>query len=424
MSKKTEHLKESKVFCMAPWVHTHIWPNGDVYPCCMSDTNLPITNYKTDGDLKTVWNSDGYKKLRENMLTGKESVECNRCYEQEQHGKYNLRMQLNNEFAHRYDLVENTIDDGQLDQLELLYLDIRFSNICNLMCRTCGPDLSSQWGAVVAAKYPERKQPALIRIESSSKNKEFWDDLSQYIENVERIYFAGGEPLLMQEHYNVLEYLMEHKKYNINIYYNTNFSTLNYKNTSVLDYWKDFRNIVVCASLDGSHEKGELIRKGLDWDTVIENRKRMIEECPHVRFILAPTISVFNADHVLDFYEEWVELGLVKKYDIQFNVLLFPSAYRIELLPDDIKSKIVTRIDKIIEDTYNDPEALVSGHLHHRSSAFVSEIQQFKNALLNITDESTREEHLRDFNRRVEELDHDRNESTWEIFPNLHSLKR
>lgn len=424
MSDKPNHLKDNKVFCMAPWVHTHIWPNGDVYPCCMSDTNMPVANYKQDGDLKISWNSEKYKELRANMLAGKESKECNRCYEQEQYGKYNLRMQLNDDFAHRYDLVEQTQPDGHLDNLELLYLDIRFSNICNLMCRTCGPDLSSQWGVAVAAKYPDRKQPALIRIESSSKNREFWDDLSQYIENVERIYFAGGEPLLMQEHYNMLNYLTEREKFNIKIYYNTNFSTLDYKNISVLDYWKKFNQIVVCASLDGSHEKGELIRKGLEWDKVIENRKRMIEECPHVRFILAPTVSVFNADHVLDFYEEWLELGLVEKYDIQFNVLLFPNAYRIELLPDDVKSRIVDRIDRMIEDAYNDKTVCFRGILSHAAAAFVSEIKQFKNALLNITDNETREEYLRDFNRRTEELDSDRNESTWDIFPDLVSLKR
>ena len=418
MSDKDFNLSKSKTFCMAPWVHTHIWPNGNVYPCCMSEPSLTLTNYKTENDLKSVWNSEKYKKLRYNMLNNIESHECNRCYEQETHGKYNLRKQLNEEFKHRYDLVEETKEDGSLDTLELGYLDIRFSNVCNLSCRTCGPELSSSWGLEYNLKHPDNKKPALIRIESSSKNKDFWNDLSQYIGKVERIYFAGGEPLLMQEHYNILEYLIEREMFDIKIYYNTNFSTLDYKNTTVLEYWKKFNNIVVCASLDGSYEKGEFIRKGLDWNQVVENRKRMIEECPHVRMILAPTVSVFNANHILDFYQEWVNLGLIKKYDIQFNVLLFPHSYRCELLPYDLRMEIVNQINSYVKEA-------MFGDIHDSiRRSFVREIKQFKNALLvDVTDEY-REPLLIDFNNRVNELDHDRNESTFDTFPHLIDLKR
>jgi len=423
MENKTHHLTESKIFCMAPWVHTHIWPNGDVYPCCMADTHRPVANYKTEGDLKSVWNSEKYKSLRKNMINGVESSECNKCYEQEKHGKYNLRKQLTDEYAHLYDVVTQTQENGYLDSLELRYLDIRFSNICNLTCRTCGPDLSSSWGVERAAKFPEMKIPSFVRIESSSKNKEFWDDLSQYIEKVDRIYFAGGEPLLMQEHYNILEYLIKREQFDIKIYYNTNFSTFDFKGTSILEYWKKFNKIVVCASLDGSYEKGEFIRKGLKWDTVVENRIRMKEECPNVRFILAPTVSVFNADHVLDFYNEWLELGLVDEYDIQFNVLLFPDAYRIALLPDDIKTKIVNQIDGIIEKT-DIALTLPNSKRHSIVTQFVSEIQQFKNALLSKIDKNDQERLIIELNNRINELDTDRNESTWDMFPDLISLKR
>ena len=423
MTNKSYHLTESKTFCMAPWVHTHIWPNGDVYPCCMSETDKPVANYKTLGDLKSVWNSEKYKSLRKNMINDTESTECSRCYEQEKHGKYNLRKQLTDEYGHLYDLVSETQEDGHLETLKLHYLDIRFSNICNLTCRTCGPDLSSSWGLARATKFPEQNIPAFIRIESSSKNKEFWDDLSQYIEHVDRIYFAGGEPLLMQEHYNMLDYLVERELFDIKIYYNTNFSTLDFKGASVLEYWKKFNKIVVCASLDGSHEQGEFIRKGLEWDKVVENRIRMKEECPNVRFILAPTISVFNADHVLDFYNEWVKMGLVEEYDIQFNVLLFPPAYRIALLPDDIKASVVNKIDSIVKKANDRPEQETT---KKRSivNQFLSEIQQFKNALLIKLDDEEREKLLIDLNNRINELDTDRNESTWETFPNLITMRK
>lgn len=419
MFDKQYHLETSKVFCMAPWVHTHIWPNGDVFPCCLAESQLPLTNYKKEGDLKTVWNSDAYKQLRKNMLSGKESPECVRCYEHENRGKVNLRNQLNSDYSRRFDLVEKTKDDGHLEEIEILYLDIRFSNICNLSCRTCGPDLSSQWASIHAAKYPSlAKNSAIIRIESDSKAKHFWDDLSQYIEKVDRIYFAGGEPLLMQEHYNLLNYLIDRSKVDIAIYYNTNFTTFDFKGDSVIEYWKKFSNVVVCASLDDSGERGEFIRKGLVWDQIVENRKRMIAECPNVKFMVAPTLSVFNADHVLDFYEEWVNLGLLQKYYMQFNVLLYPKAYRVELLPAEVKASISQKIDTLVENARSDPNPNVM------VDRFITDITQFKNALLAEVDSTQKEELLLELNNRITELDTDRNESTWDLIPAIYPLKR
>jgi radical SAM protein with 4Fe4S-binding SPASM domain len=402
---------------MAPWVHTHIWPNGDVYPCCMVPGEFPVANYKELGDLKLAWNSEKYKDLRVNMLNDVKSSACTRCYTQEKHGKHSLRKRLSKEYANQYDLVGETEKDGHLEKLDLRYLDIRFSNICNFTCRTCGPELSSSWAAHRASKYPESKLPTIIRIESSSKNKEFWDDLSQYIDNVDRIYFAGGEPLLTKEHYDILDYLIEREKFNITIHYNTNFSTFDYKGRSVLDYWKKFKNIAVGASLDGSYEKGELIRKGTEWDKIVENRKLMIEECPNVRFFLAPTVSVFNADHVLDFYNEWLELGLIKEYMIQFNVLLHPECYSITLLPDEIKTPIVEKIDDLLQQS-NDIQN--NGIVN----SFRTDIQHFRSALLDKIDDNTKESLLIELNRRINELDAERNESTWAVFPNLISMRR
>ena len=27
-------LKESKTFCIYPWIHLHAYPTGEAYPCC------------------------------------------------------------------------------------------------------------------------------------------------------------------------------------------------------------------------------------------------------------------------------------------------------------------------------------------------------------------------------------------------------
>lgn len=48
--KKYSKLYNSKVFCMMPWIHTHVWPSGNAFPCCMSDITVVYGNLP-----KHVW---------------------------------------------------------------------------------------------------------------------------------------------------------------------------------------------------------------------------------------------------------------------------------------------------------------------------------------------------------------------------------
>ena len=67
-------LNESKVFCMMPWVHTHVWPSGNAFPCCMSDSTVEYGNLN-DNTLYEIWNNEKYRQLRQNMLNDEETKE-------------------------------------------------------------------------------------------------------------------------------------------------------------------------------------------------------------------------------------------------------------------------------------------------------------------------------------------------------------
>ena len=55
-----------------------------------------------------------------------------------------------------------------------------------------------------------------------------------------------------------------------------------------------------------------LQRSGLNWENVVSNRKRMLEVCPNVDFMVTPTISILNVFHLTEFHKEWVLMGLDK----------------------------------------------------------------------------------------------------------------
>ena len=141
-----EHLlTESKVFCMFPWLHLNATPRGDIYPCCSNDYSAPLANTR-DMSLEQAFNSDYMKQLRLNMLNGEKSDICNFCYSHEKASPHSFRTYSMDNFADHFEEVMGmTHEDGTVDEFKMRYFDIRFSNICNFKCRTCGTEFSSQW---------------------------------------------------------------------------------------------------------------------------------------------------------------------------------------------------------------------------------------------------------------------------------------
>jgi len=168
-------------------------------------------------------------------------------------------------------------------------------------------------------------------------------------EHVEQFYFAGGEPIIMEEHYRILKELDKRKMYHVRLIYNTNFSKTKFKDIDVFELWNKFDSVSVGASLDAEGPRAELMRKGTKWEETLANRKRMMEVCPKVDFYISSTVGILNALHVCDFHKHWVELGLIKPQDFNFNLLQYPYAQRIDLLPYSFKQKVKEKFEKHIE---------------------------------------------------------------------------
>ncbi len=339
-----QRLTASKTFCMLPWMHMHAFPDGRAYPCCLSDYWHPVGDLRKH-TMKEVWNQDPYKQMRVNMLQDKPCKECTKCYEQEEHGAFSMRYDANRNYGHHIAEVDATQEDGTHPEFKIRYWDVRFSNLCNFRCRSCGPIFSSNWYNDHVKLYntkPDVLGRPMERIEYTAGNEDgMLEQMEEHIPYLEQVYFAGGEPLIMKEHYYLLEKLIEYGKTDVRIQYNTNFSELRYKDKHVFDYWKHFKNVSVGASLDASGARAELMRKGTDWQQTVDNRRRMMDEVPHVDFYVSSTISSMNALHVLDFHKEWTELGLIKAKDWNVNICQGPDWYRADIFPDWFKQEVI-----------------------------------------------------------------------------------
>ena len=345
-------LKESKRFCMLPWTHLHSWPDGRVLPCCMAPMGEILGNLK-DESFEQIWNSEKLKKMRVAMINDKPTKECTRCYSMEASGLNTTRTWANEAFENHFDKIGTTQEDGTVEKINLPYIDFRFSNLCNFKCRTCGPDLSSSWYEDNVKLYGPLKQPKIIRPYKDEET--FWQKVEPYMEGLEEIYFAGGEPLIMEEHYRILKKLDERKMYHVRLKYNTNFSQMTFKKLDVMEIWNRFESVKIGASLDGMGKRGEYLRKGQSWEQVEDNRKRMFEVCPDVYVFLATCLNVYNSFHVPDFHHEWIQKGWVDAVGGSLiNPLFVPEELSIQVLPLEIKKRLEERYVKEQEwfDTY------------------------------------------------------------------------
>jgi radical SAM protein with 4Fe4S-binding SPASM domain len=362
---KQQKFDTGKHFCVLPWIHMHVWANGNTYPCCLSTYEYKVGN-TNEKSFKELWNSEKMCDMRKNMLDDKPTEGCKKCYDIEENNGVSMRMNTNKSFSHHIERKELTNRDGSVDDVFMSYMDIRFSNICNFKCRSCGPEFSSLWydDAIAQGRWSS-KESKIFRVKDTIT--ELWDDMNQWIDTVEQIYFAGGEPLIMDEHYKILEHLIEIGRTDINISYNTNLSKLKYKSKDVIELWKKFEHITVGASLDDSGERAEVMRSGTIWKDIISNRKRIIEEVPHVKFRLTPTVSVFNVQHCIDFFDEWIYNNLVDPSMISINILTHPDFLSAQILPKHIRELTQNKIREFLKrhnmknnDNYSDFNSLLT----------------------------------------------------------------
>lgn len=397
-------LKDSKTFCIYPWIHLHAYPTGEAYPCCHAEMGVGQVGNCKKNTLAEIWQDQPMQSLRADMLSETPNAACGRCYEQEAAGFFSGRKSANKHHGHQIKKLD-------ANPFEITYWDVRFSNLCNLSCRSCGHIFSSSWyqdqAKLAGGDWKARNK---VLNYAGRTETDMWSQLEPHLDYVEQIYFAGGEPLLMEEHYRILDELVKRKRFDVRLIYNTNFTHTDLKGRSVFEYWKQFKSVAVGASLDDSGARGEYIRKGTDWNVVEQNRKDMLAICPGVDFYISPTLSIFNAWHLPDFHRSWVEKGLIRAQDLNVNILQDPQHYRIDIAPIKYKQLLRVKFQEHIEwlKTQGDP-------LGRATQGFESAV-----TFMMATDNTSM---IDTFWRKTQQLDSIRKENILDVIPELKALK-
>ena len=262
----------TKTFCPVPWNFQAIQNNGAVRVCCqMNVTPGRGTLKRSDGvpynagtdDLTAARNADLIKDVRATMLRGEWPVDCARCKREEESGMRSRRIweteawDMDPEYISQYTDIDGTIDT---DELPLVYYDLRFGNLCNLACRMCGPEDSNTWykdwveigkgnswkdthGEVVLTK--NNKGRWVTDAYNWHGSEKFWEQLESNLQNIQMVYVAGGEPLLIDRHYEFLQKCIDSDvAKNITIEYNTNLTNVQER---AKDLWRHFKKVRIGA---------------------------------------------------------------------------------------------------------------------------------------------------------------------------------
>ena len=426
--KKKEY---NKTFCMAPWTHMNIGPNGDVYPCCLmpicdveksateneSIPTLEAVASECAGDsrdfkmgslmnesLREIWNGEKMRELRRNMIAGKECSYCTACYKEEEIGRGSARQNFNNIYSKHHKYVKETKEDGTFERFNVVYWDFRLNNICNFKCRMCGPGYSSAWEQEMRKEFNIPGEYPKLDLDM------IYQDIEPLYDIVEEVYFAGGEPLISDHHYKILNKLIQkHRNRSVRISYNTNFSTLKYKDNDVLELWKRFPNLHISISFDGTGKRGELIRKGFDWQKFLDNFKMFRNVFPNKSVSVNCVVQAMNCFHVMDAQKELYLRGVINSWDdFSLCILHNPEILSVLILDAELRKLLGEKIKYHIQNYLVPAKAQKS-------------IKQYMSILKLLSTE--KKDHLiPSFRSYMSALDTIRNENSLEVFPELERI--
>jgi len=363
-------IRNNKTFCTAPWMHLHIINDGRAYPCCNTD----VSDENSVGNIKNqsifeVMNSPKMKDMRRGMVNNEPlPSSCERCTGREAAGFVSMRKGMNDDWYSKVeDLVNKTNPDGSIGELRLLYWDIRFSNYCNLSCRTCSPIFSTSWAKdyVRLRAHNDKLEIGLINL---NDQPQFWDDLDKNISVAEEIHFAGGEPLLMPEHWKLIKFLEDNNRYETKLKYSTNATKLEIKGKNILEVWEKFKNVHLSLSIDGEGDVFELTRHGGNWEETKENLIKIRNS--NIEYWIHPTISILNIFNITELHRELFKLDIIPNkilpsenesgygtddYFIKrfhLNPCLQPDIYSITNIPEDLKKLATDKINAYANECY------------------------------------------------------------------------
>tara|TARA_Y100000992_G_C21262321_1_gene491958 strand:- start:619 stop:1824 length:1206 start_codon:yes stop_codon:yes gene_type:complete len=333
----------NETFCVLPWVSLETSPIGTVRPCCLAEDEITDTAGKKYSLLKTdldeIHNSEYMKRLREQFVNGEKPDTCKKCWNEERSGRTSKRMHTINRLKH---IVTDTEWTG--DAKPLVFIDFKLGNICNLKCRICGSWSSSTF-ATEEVRFEGKDSFHYQMLKDGAwprRNQKFWIEIDKLMEQIRYLEFTGGEPFMIQEHFQLLQRMVNKGiAHNVEIHYNTN-GTHFPKHAE--EIWKHFKLVEIAFSIDDVGPRFEYQRANAIWNDVNANMDQfeaMRDRNTNIQLQVCSTVNVFNVMY-LEGLANWID---TRNFDfVYWNMLHEARHHSVGTLPERAKELVSNKL--------------------------------------------------------------------------------
>ena len=305
----------SPSFCLAKWLqHTVYLQNGMNHSCHHPPTHrIPVDEVKSNH--KALHNTSFKKEQMQLMLDGKRPAECDYCWRVEDLGNdyfsdriYKSKVSWSK--PHLFDVLQAGTND-----INPTYMEISFSNVCNLKCAYCSPDLSSKWYDEIKrhGPYPTTtlynnfdtlKDMGRMPIPHKEENPyvdAFWKWWPELYTSLHTIRLTGGEPLMSKDCWKVMEAIAKNPRENLTLAINTNLDVPDEMIDRLIrllaKIGPKIKEVQIFTSGEATGSQAEYTRYGLNYDRWYKNCDKVLtalfDKCKLV-FGFMTTVNIFS----------------------------------------------------------------------------------------------------------------------------------
>lgn len=329
--------------CILPFNQLVIDANGDCYPCqaLRGKNEFKMGNIFKD-EFNDIWNGDLIKTFRKKMMNGERTFKCDfYC-----HRDYEVSCKSLNPISFFPKFIQN-IDkikpDGTVDFEPSIYF-LKTSNICNLSCQYCKEDSSTTWALtnnkLFDKNFSTEKKDAI--------NDHLINTILNHSNDLECVYFSGGEPSLVPSYNDMLEQLLNKKGKNIKVASASNISVLNKNSIKFFNLLNEFNNSMLFCSIDAKDDTNNFIRMNSSFIETEKTFTYIKTNLKNINIYINSVISIFNVFDIFKFHKSWYEKNLLEIDDFRYVLCQTPKIFNLLYLSDELKSKIITSFNDYI----------------------------------------------------------------------------
>ena len=179
------------------------------------------------------------------------------------------------------------------------------------------------------------------------ENDQFWTQIDQHLNDIRYIEFTGGEPFLIQEHFDMLQGIVARGiAHQVEIHYNTNGTVFPEQAPAI---WRHFKTVEIAFSIDDLGSRFEYQRTNARWTEVCANLDRfrdLKEIYSNIKLQICTTVNVFNV-YYLDHVAQWIANNRESFDFVYWNMLHEIEYFSISKLPRGVKTVLTAHLQTV-----------------------------------------------------------------------------